>query len=42
MAIITNKLGDIVLLIAFTILFYLFKSLNYAVMFRLISNYTFR
>lgn len=41
MAIITNKLGDIALLITFTILFYLFKSLDYAVMFALVSNYTF-
>jgi NADH-ubiquinone oxidoreductase chain 5 len=41
MAIITNKLGDIALLVAFTILFYLFKSLDYAVMFALVSNYTF-
>lgn len=41
MAIITNKIGDIALLIAFTIIYYLFKSLDYSIIFAVISNYSF-
>lgn len=41
MAIITNKIGDIALMIAFTILFLLFKSFDYSIIFACITNLSF-
>ena len=41
MAIITNKIGDIALMIAFTILFYLYKTLDYSILFACVSNLSF-
>lgn len=41
MAIITNKIGDIALMIGFTIIFLLFKSFDYSIIFGCISNISF-
>lgn len=41
MAIVTNKIGDIALMIAFTILFLLFKSFDYSIIFACITNLSF-
>lgn len=41
MAIVTNKIGDLALMIAFTIIFILFKSFDYSIIFGCISNISF-
>jgi NADH-ubiquinone oxidoreductase chain 5 len=41
MAIVTNKIGDLALMVAFTIIFLVFKSFDYSIIFGCISNLSF-
>lgn len=41
MAIVTNKIGDLALMIAFTILFFVYKTLDYSILFACVSNLSF-
>lgn len=41
MAIVTNKIGDLALMIAFTILFFVYKTLDYSILFACTSNISF-